>query len=148
MASEFKVRNGLIITGSMNVSESIYAPNLAPETNPAYYITWRQSDGRFEVSPAGAAGNVNAIGCWDYAGYATPPSTGEFTIRGNGSSILDSNTTEHIIIKALTKVFIRPSSGKIDEYYDEIFIDWGACVEFYMLENNWYIVSSDGLKLE
>ena len=61
---------------------------------------------------------------------------------------LDSNTTEHIIIKALTKVFIRPSSGKIDEYYDEIFIDWGACVEFYLLENNWYIVSSDGLKLE
>jgi hypothetical protein len=62
--------------------------------------------------------------------------------------ILDSNTTEHIIIKALTKVFIRPNSGKIDEYYDEIFIDWGACVQFYMLENNWYIVSSDGLKLE
>ena len=62
--------------------------------------------------------------------------------------ILDSNTTEHIIVKALTKVFIRPSSGKIDEHYDEIFIDWGACVEFYMLENNWYIVSSDGLKLE
>jgi hypothetical protein len=62
--------------------------------------------------------------------------------------ILDSNTTEHIIIKALTKVFIRPSSGKIDEYYDEIFIDWGACVEFYLLDGNWYIVSSDGLKLE
>jgi hypothetical protein len=61
---------------------------------------------------------------------------------------LDSNTTEHIIIKALTKVFITPSFGKIDEFYDEIFIDWGACVEFYMLENNWYIVSSDGLKLE
>ena len=61
---------------------------------------------------------------------------------------LDSNTTEHIIIKALTKVFIRPSSGKIDEYYDEIFIDWGACVEFFLLEKNCYIVSSDGLKLE
>jgi hypothetical protein len=61
---------------------------------------------------------------------------------------LDTNTTDHIIIKALTKVFIRPSSGKIDEYYDEIFIDWGACVEFYLLEDNWYIVSSDGLKLE
>ena len=61
---------------------------------------------------------------------------------------LDSNTTEHIIIKALTKVFIRPSSGKIDEFYDEIFVDWGACVEFYLLEDNWYIVSSDGLKLE
>ena len=62
--------------------------------------------------------------------------------------ILDSNTTEHIIIKALTKVFIRPSSGKIDEYYDEIFIDWGACVEFYNIENGWYILSSDGLKLK
>jgi 3-dehydroquinate synthase class II len=61
---------------------------------------------------------------------------------------LDSNTTEHIIVKALTKVFIRPSSGKIDEFYDEIFIDWGACVEFYLLDGNWYIVSSDGLKLE
>jgi hypothetical protein len=61
---------------------------------------------------------------------------------------LDSNTTEHIIVKALTKVFIRPISGKIDEFYDEIFIDWGACVEFYLLEGNWYIVSSDGLKLE
>ena len=61
---------------------------------------------------------------------------------------LDTNTTDHIIIKALTKVFIRPSSGKIDEHYDEIFIDWGACVEFYLLEDNWYIVSSDGLKLE
>lgn len=66
----------------------------------------------------------------------------------NCNITLDSDTTEHIIIKALTKVFIRPSSGKIDEFYDEIFIDWGACVEFYLLENNWYIVSSDGLKLE
>lgn len=61
---------------------------------------------------------------------------------------LDNNTTEHIIIKALTKVFIRPSYGKIDEFYDEILIDWGACVEFYLLEDNWFIVSSDGLKLE
>ena len=61
---------------------------------------------------------------------------------------LDSNTTDHIIIKAFTKVYIRPSFGKIDEYYDEIFIDLGACVEFYLLDNNWYIVSSDGLKLE
>jgi hypothetical protein len=92
MANEFKVRNGLIVTGSMNVSESIYAPNLASETNPAYYVTWRQSDGRFEVSPAGASGNVNAIGCWDYAGYATTPPTGEFSLRGNGADILDSNT--------------------------------------------------------
>ena len=93
MASEFKVRNGLIVTGSLNVSESIYAENLTTEANPAYYVTWRQSDGRFEVSPAGAAGNINAIGCWDYAGYGGSPlpSTGEFSLRGNGTSILDSN---------------------------------------------------------
>jgi hypothetical protein len=61
---------------------------------------------------------------------------------------LDSLTTEHIIVKALTKVIIKPSQNLIDEFYDEIEIDKGACVEFYLLENNWYIVSSDGLKLE
>ena len=62
--------------------------------------------------------------------------------------ILDNHTTEHIIIKTLNKVYINASQNKIDETYDEIFIDRGACVEFYLLENNWYIVSSDGLKLE
>ena len=62
--------------------------------------------------------------------------------------ILDSSTTEHIIIKALTKVNIKPSQNHIDEFYEEIEINKGACVEFYLLENNWYIVSSDGLKLE
>ena len=62
--------------------------------------------------------------------------------------ILDDTTTEHIIIKTLTKVYINTTKNKIDEYYDEIFIDKGACVEFYLLEDNWYIVSSDGLKLE
>lgn len=62
--------------------------------------------------------------------------------------VLDDSTTEHIIIKTLTKVYINTSRNKIDETYDEIFIDRGACVEFYLLEDNWYIVSSDGLKLE
>ena len=62
--------------------------------------------------------------------------------------ILDDTTTEHIIIKTLTKVYINALRNKIDETYDEIFIDRGACVEFYLLEDNWYIVSSDGLKLE
>ena len=61
---------------------------------------------------------------------------------------LNSETTEHIIIKALTKVIIKPSQNLIDEFYNEIQIDKGACVEFFLLENNWYIVSSDGLKLE
>ena len=61
--------------------------------------------------------------------------------------VLDSATTNHIRIKALTKVLISPLIGKIDEEYDEIFIDKGACVEFLQIEGSWYIVSSDGLKL-
>jgi len=62
--------------------------------------------------------------------------------------ILNSDTTEYIVIKALTKVIIVPIKNKIDEYYDEILIDKGACVEFLMMDDVWYIISSDGLKLE
>ena len=61
---------------------------------------------------------------------------------------LDSLTTDHITIKALTKVLIIPDRGKIDEEFDEVFIDKGACVEFVFCVDNWYIVSSDGLKLD
>jgi len=60
---------------------------------------------------------------------------------------LNSNTTEHIIIKALTKVTIIPDKGAIDEDWDEVNIDRGACVEFYYIDGNWYIGSSDGIKL-
>jgi hypothetical protein len=62
--------------------------------------------------------------------------------------VLDQNTTEHIVIKTLTKVLILPMMGQIDEQYDEILIDKGAAVEFFRIEGNWYILSSDGLKLE
>ena len=62
--------------------------------------------------------------------------------------LLDQNTTEHIVIKALTKVLILPMMGQIDEQYDEILIDRGACVEFFRVDGNWLIISSDGLKLE
>ena len=114
MANEFKVRNGLIVTGSLNVSESIYAENLTTESNPAYYVTWRQSDGRFEVSPAGAAGNINAIGCWDYAGYLTTPATGEFTLRSTGTSILNSNV--------ITLQFHKTDNTSVDQsvYFNNI----------------------------
>ena len=61
--------------------------------------------------------------------------------------ILNSITTEYIVIKALTKVLIVPNKNRIDEYYDEILIDRGACVEFLLMDNVWYIISSDGLKL-
>jgi hypothetical protein len=65
MANEFKVKNGLIVTGSEYVSESIFAPNLPEETSPAYYVTWRQSDGRFEISQLSPSNSANTIGCWD-----------------------------------------------------------------------------------
>lgn len=61
---------------------------------------------------------------------------------------LDSSTTKHIKIKALTKVIIIPIIGLIDDMYDEIFIDKGACVELLSFEDSWYILSSDGLKME
>jgi hypothetical protein len=62
--------------------------------------------------------------------------------------VLDTTTTSNIVIKALTKVTITPLINKIDEEYDELFIDKGACVELYNIDNNWYIFSSDGLKVE
>jgi hypothetical protein len=66
----------------------------------------------------------------------------------NSKIILDHSTTEHIVIKTLTKVLIVPFMGLIDEQYDEIFIDKGACVELFAVEGNWYVISSDGLKFE
>ena len=60
---------------------------------------------------------------------------------------LNSKTTEHVLIKALTKVTIAPDKGAIDESWDEIDITKGACVEFYYISGNWYIGSSDGMKL-
>jgi hypothetical protein len=62
--------------------------------------------------------------------------------------ILDSSTTDHIIVKALTNTKIKPIWGLIDEEYSEINIGKGACVELYFSFGNWYIVSSDGMKME
>ncbi len=62
--------------------------------------------------------------------------------------LLDSSTTDHVIIKALTQTKIKPIWGLIDEEYLEINIGKGACVELYFSFGNWYIVSSDGMKME
>jgi len=62
--------------------------------------------------------------------------------------ILDSSTTSHIIIKTMTNSVITAFIGKIDEEYDEVRIGKVACVEFILIEGNFYIVSSDGLKME
>jgi hypothetical protein len=69
-------------------------------------------------------------------------------VRGVSKSVitLDSKTTDHTVIKAMTEVLIKPDMNKIDEDYDEILIERGACVEFRFCAGNWYIISSDGLK--
>ena len=58
---------------------------------------------------------------------------------------LDSNTTDHIVIKALTRVDVKADS-LIDEEFDIIELDRGACVEYRKIGDFWYILSSDGLK--
>ena len=64
----------------------------------------------------------------------------------NSTIILDSQTTDHIVIKSMTNVTIKPDVGKIDEDYDEIATERYTCIEFRFCAGNWYILSSDGLK--
>jgi hypothetical protein len=69
-------------------------------------------------------------------------------VRGVSQSVitLDSKTTDHVVIKSMTKITIKPDIGKIDEDFDEIIADQYACIEFRFVSGNWYILSSDGLK--
>lgn len=85
MANEFVVKDGLIISGSWYNSASIYGPNLDIVTSSVdYYITWRQSDGRLEVTPAQGL-NLNTQGCWIYS--PTSPTTGSWSDLGAGLSL-------------------------------------------------------------
>ena len=59
---------------------------------------------------------------------------------------LQSKNTDNVTIKAMTDVTVVPDNNKIDEEYDEILLEKGACVEFRHCSGTWYIVSSDGLK--
>jgi hypothetical protein len=61
--------------------------------------------------------------------------------------ILNSKTTDRIKVKAMTNVLIKPDKGKIDEEWDEISLERGACIEMVSVNGGWYILSSDGLKL-
>jgi hypothetical protein len=79
------------------------------------------------------------------------------TYKTNGESVvvvkevdecnlfLDSNTTDHVVVKALTNVVVS-ANETIDEEYNEIELGKGACVEFRKIGDYWYILSSDGLK--
>ena len=68
-------------------------------------------------------------------------------VRGVDNCVvyLNSNTTDHITIKAMTDVLII-SDKEIDEEYLEIELQKGASIELRFLKNFWYIMSSDGLK--
>jgi hypothetical protein len=62
---------------------------------------------------------------------------------------LDSTTTpDKIVIKTLTNCVILPDVGRIDDDWDEISVGRGACIELKNVKGVWYILSSDGLKIE
>lgn len=61
---------------------------------------------------------------------------------------LDKNTTESIKVKVLTKVTIKTEDSIIDDLYSEVEIENGACIELENVDGNWYIISSDGMKLD
>lgn len=62
--------------------------------------------------------------------------------------LLNSEKNQKITIKTLTNCKVIPDQNKIDEDWDEILLSKGACVTFQVVENVWYILSSDGLKFE
>jgi hypothetical protein len=61
--------------------------------------------------------------------------------------ILDNKRTGQITIKSLSTVVVTCTENKIDEEYDELILERGSCVQLLKLNNIWYIISSDGLKL-
>jgi hypothetical protein len=61
---------------------------------------------------------------------------------------LDSTTTDKVKIKTLTNCTIFPDLGRIDDDWDEISVGRGACVELQHVKGIWYILSSDGIKLD
>ena len=88
----------------------------------------------------------------DYCVVSEPEykTTGEYAIIITGvpncKLKLDSTTTDRVKIKAMTSVLILPDINSIDEEWDEISLEKGACVELYYEFGSWYVVSSDGIK--
>jgi len=77
--------------------------------------------------------------------------TGESAVivkgEGDKTVILNHETTDHITVKSLSdNVLIKTTTGSIDGEYEEIEIHKGACVELRCVFDEWYIMSSDGLK--
>ena len=60
---------------------------------------------------------------------------------------LNSQKSSRVVVKSLTTVVVKSDVGKIDEDWDELLLEKGACVQFQFVEGSWYILSSDGLKM-
>lgn len=60
---------------------------------------------------------------------------------------LNSSVNDKITVKSLTNVIIKPDLGLVDQEWEELTIEKGACVQFQFVESHWYIISSDGIKL-
>ena len=60
---------------------------------------------------------------------------------------LNSSIVKKITVKSLTETLVKSDIGLIDEEWDELLLEKGACVQFQFVEGNWYIMSSDGLKM-
>ena len=72
----------------------------------------------------------------------------------NGINILTKNFNEqqineeknsNVVIKSMTNLNVY-SDLQIDEEFDVVEMQRGACVEFKKIGDYWYILSSDGLK--
>jgi len=70
-------------------------------------------------------------------------------VRGvpNSEVTLNSTVTKRIVVKSLTSVLVKPDMGMIDEEWDELLLEKGSCVQFQFVQGNWYMLSSDGLKI-
>ena len=97
--NEFKVKNGLIITGSTYVSESIFAPSLPQENSPNYFVTWVSSSGKFEVSAIGPGSSANVLACYDYVAEPNIMDSGNWTTNdgsvGNTTTLLYLSQTDN-----------------------------------------------------
>ena len=60
---------------------------------------------------------------------------------------LNSSVNKKIKIKSLTSVLIKTDGNLIDGEWDELLLEKGACVQFQFVDGDWYILSSDGLKM-
>lgn len=66
--------------------------------------------------------------------------------KGDLTITLDSKNLKRFYIKSMANIKLVPSTGKIDEEWEEINMGPQSSIELLCEGNSWYILSSDGLK--